>query len=312
MAVNAGEFYTRKIIDNQLSGMIKTREPGIYSARLKIPVGILTSEALEAIAALARKYGRGEVYLTVRLGIEIPGISAEVFPQLRDELAAAGIALAACGTRMRSTVGCKGTVCPHGNIDTFALAWEIDKTHNDGATLPHKFKVGLAGCASSCSKPQLNDVGLVGVREPILEAESCVGCGACVKACHVKGVSLVDDLPVFDRKSCVTCGDCAKACPTGAIKAKKQGIDLYAGGRWGRIKQAGLRVARFLDEAEAVAAVGAIKKWYGDNGTKKERLGETIMRVGPERFLADVQAEIPVKKRTTLTRKTRAAFAPFR
>lgn len=132
-----------------------------YSARLRIPVGILTSEVMAAIAGIAREYGRGEVYLTARTEFEIPGISEEDFSDLQEHLAKIGVVLAACGPRMRSVVACKGSVCVHGNIDTFRVAWEIDQRYNNSEVLPHKLKVGVAGCASSCSKPTLNDVGLV-------------------------------------------------------------------------------------------------------------------------------------------------------
>lgn len=312
MAIDPREFYTPKILDAQLTGMIKTKEPGLYSARLRVPVGILTSEVMERLAAIARKYGRGEVYLTVRLGLEIPGIPAESFPALREELAGIGVSLAGCGPRMRSTVSCKGTVCPHGNIDTFDLAWEIDRRHNDAAILPHKFKVAVAGCASSCSKPQVNDVGLVGVSEPVLDPGPCVGCGLCVEACHLGALTMQAGLPVLDPARCVACGDCSKACPAAALKPLRTGIDLYAGGRWGREKQSGLLIARFLTRDEAVEAVGNIKKWYTREGRKKERLGHTMLRVGLEPFQEAVLTGIPADKRAAITQEAAAAFAVFR
>lgn len=296
MAIDASEFYTPKILDAQLTGMIKTKEPGLYSARLRISVGILTAGVMEGLAALARKYGRGEVYLTARLGIEIPGIPADSFPLLREELAALGVALAGCGPRMRSTVSCKGTVCPHGNVDTFALAWEIDRRWNDASVLPHKFKVAVAGCASSCSKPQVNDVGLVGVSEPELDPAGCVGCGLCADACHRDAVRLDDGRPVFDAKRCLACGDCTRACPAATLGPARTGLDLYVGGRWGREKQAGVRVARLLGESEAVEVVGSIKRWYAVKGLKGERVGQTLLRVGPRPFQEEVLAGIAPDK----------------
>ncbi|MBI5016248.1 MAG: 4Fe-4S binding protein [Deltaproteobacteria bacterium] len=312
MAIDANDFYTPKILDAQLTGMIKTKEPGLYSARLRIPVGILTSGVLEGLAALARKYGRGEVYLTARLGIEIPGIPGESFPALREELATIGVALAGCGPRMRTTVSCKGTVCPHGNVDTFALAWEIDRLHNDASILPHKFKVAVAGCASSCSKPQVNDVGLVGVSEPELDPGPCVGCGLCVEACHLNAVRLEGDLPVFDPARCVACGDCTKACPPAALKPARVGLDLYTGGRWGREKQVGLRIAGTLTPEEAVGAVGRIKGWYAAHGRKKERLGQTLLRLGARSFQEAVLEGVPREKWTAIDSRAEAAFATLR
>lgn len=312
MGVDPNEFYTPKIQDEQLTGMIKTKEPGLYSARLRIPLGILTVPALGTLAAVAAKHGRGEVYLTARLGVEIPGIPAEAFPTVRAELAAGGVALAGCGPRVRSTVTCKGSVCPHGNIDTFATAWKIDQRYNDAAVLPHKFKMAVAGCASSCSKPQLNDVGLVGVFQPVLEPASCVQCGICAEACHVDAVRLEEGVPAFDAGRCVCCGDCAKACPASAIAAGAVGLDLYAGGRWGREKQVGLPVARFLTEDEAVEAVGRVKAWYTAHGRRKERLGKTMVRVGLAAFQQAVAAHLPPAKWVELSPDQVSRFCALR
>lgn len=312
MAVSPSEFYTPKILDAQLTGMIKTKEPGIFSARLRIPAGVVTSEVLGRLAQVARKYGRGELYLTARLGFEIPGIPGESFPALREELGGYGVSLAGCGPRMRSTTTCKGTVCPHGNLDTFAFAWEIDRRHNAPDPLPHKFKVGVAGCASSCSKPQVNDIGLSGVSEPELDAAKCIKCGICKEACHLSAIELVEGLPVLRPERCVTCGDCVKACPTQAMAAARTGIDLYAGGRWGREKQVGAKLASFLDQEEALGAIGRIKRWYAQNGERKERLGQTILRLGLRPFQQDVLEGIDRSKWVELTPDAEARFRPSR
>ncbi len=312
MPVKPSEFYTPKVLDAQLTGMIKTVGENEYSARLKIIAGILTADVLERLARISREYGRGEIYLTQRLGVEIPGVPAERFPDLREALAQAGIGLAGCGPRMRSTASCKGTVCPHGNLDTFRITWEIDRRFNDAEVLPHKFKVGVAGCASTCSKPQLNDVGLMGAAEPVCDREACTGCGVCVEACHLGAIRLQDGKAVIDRDRCVTCGDCIKACPLSAMKERRTGIHLFAGGRWGRERQIGIQIARFLTEDEALAAVGRIKAWYRDHGRPKERLGQTILRVGARRFQAEVLAGIAREKWVEITPEAEARFQVMR
>ena len=63
-----------------------------------------------------------------------------------------------------------------------------------------------------------------------------------------------------------------------AIIPFQTGIDLYAGGRWDRIKQTGIRIARFLTETDAIKAVGQIKEWFQKNGKQGERLGAVILR----------------------------------
>lgn len=314
MTLDIGKLYEPKAIapNAPIVGKIRTREAGGFSARLRIPLGLLTSRVVVSVAKLAEKYGRGELFLTTRLGLEIPGVKEESFPALRKELALAGVELAGCGPRMRSTTACKGTVCRHGNIDTFGLAHQVDAAFNDPAPLPHKFKVGVGGCASSCAKPQLNDVGLVGVRKPKLAKKKCVGCGLCVAACHVGAVTLADKLPVFDPEKCVECGDCVRACPKEALACGPGGIDLYAGGRWGRERQIGVRIAKFLTEAEAVETVGRIKEWYALYGKKKERLGQSILRVGVRKFQRHALAPLPKSRWVKIDEAAEEAFKPLK
>ena len=329
MPVRPINFYKPKVSDGDLAGMIKTKSAGDffaarfagtrgccqgptgwseYSARLKVPVGILTSEVMEAIARIAREYGRSEVYLTSRLGMEIPGVPEESLLALQEELAKVGVVLARCGPHMRSVVACKGTVCVHGNIDTFRMAWEIDQRYNDGTVLPHKFKVGIAGCASNCSKPQLNDVGLVGVREPHLNVDKCDGCGRCSQVCRLGGIRVEAGIAVLDREHCVDCGDCARACLPSAIISTRTGVDLYAGGRWDRRKQIGIRIARFLTEADAIDTVGRIKEWYRKSGQEGERLGGVMLREGVRAFQEYILQVIKQKNWSEITREAEVAF----
>ena len=53
---------------------------------------------------------------------------------------------------------------------------------------------------------------------PIIVADECVSCGACVDACPCEVLELGDECAqVADADSCVGCGACLDACPTGAI-----------------------------------------------------------------------------------------------
>ena len=47
--------------------------------------------------------------------------------------------------------------------------------------------------------------------------DTCTGCGACVDACPVEAISMVDDLAEVDAGACVDCGACVDECPVEAI-----------------------------------------------------------------------------------------------
>ena len=52
-----------------------------------------------------------------------------------------------------------------------------------------------------------------------IQAERCVGCGACAWVCLFGAPALEDDKPVYriNEKKCVSCGHCEEICPNNAI-----------------------------------------------------------------------------------------------
>ena len=53
---------------------------------------------------------------------------------------------------------------------------------------------------------------------PVIVADECVSCGACVDACPCEVLAPGGTCAeVTDADSCVGCGACLEACPTGAI-----------------------------------------------------------------------------------------------
>lgn len=55
-------------------GFMRQKQKDHFSLRLRVVGGTVTVEQLEAIAAVARKYGQDYVHLTSRQGVEIPFI----------------------------------------------------------------------------------------------------------------------------------------------------------------------------------------------------------------------------------------------
>ena len=53
-----------------------------------------------------------------------------------------------------------------------------------------------------------------------INADECIGCGACAGDCPVDAISEADGKFVIDGEKCIECGACEGNCPVGAPKAE--------------------------------------------------------------------------------------------
>jgi dissimilatory sulfite reductase (desulfoviridin) alpha/beta subunit len=133
-----------------------------FSVRLSVIGGRLEASQFQAIADLAQRFGDGSLHLTTRQGVEIPHVLPENLAPLRAALEAAGLRLAAAGKCVRGITACPGSYCVYGLIDSQGLAQRLHARVGAREGLPHKFKIGIAGCPNGCTKPKENDLGVQG------------------------------------------------------------------------------------------------------------------------------------------------------
>jgi dissimilatory sulfite reductase (desulfoviridin) alpha/beta subunit len=133
-----------------------------FSVRLGVVGGRLDAAQLHTVARSAERFGDGSVHFTTRQGIEIPHVPFENLGPLRAELKHSGLALAPTGRCVRSIVACPGTYCVHGVADTQGVAQRLHARVGARKGLPHKFKIAIAGCLNGCTKPNENDLGIMG------------------------------------------------------------------------------------------------------------------------------------------------------
>ncbi|HEX2709743.1 MAG TPA: hypothetical protein VHM68_02730, partial [Candidatus Deferrimicrobium sp.] len=147
-------------------GMMRQAEAGFFSVRLRVVGGRLTTTQLRAIREAADRFGRGQVHLTSRQGVEIPHVPQGALAALKEFLAPSGVGVGVAGPTVRTVTACQGCrVCRCGVIDSPELAEAVDKELY-GKPVPHKFKVGISGCVNNCMKAEENDAGIKGWIEP--------------------------------------------------------------------------------------------------------------------------------------------------
>jgi ferredoxin len=51
----------------------------------------------------------------------------------------------------------------------------------------------------------------------VLNADACIGCGACLPRCQMDALTLDGDKATLNPHRCIGCGLCVSVCPTGAL-----------------------------------------------------------------------------------------------
>ncbi len=276
-------------------GLMKQKEPDLFSVRLRIVGGYMEAAHLEALAELARKYARGHIHLTTRQGVEIPHVHFRDIERVREELGEVGLEFGACGPRVRTITACQGGSCSYGLIDSQALAQKIDERVFGRSGLPHKFKIGITGCPNACIKPQENDVGIMGTVRKVLHEELCNRCGLCVLACPIPDTLKIEsDRLLYQEETCVLCGACCAACPTDAWEQVGTSYVLFVGGKMGKRPRLGDRLLiEIRDEEHLLQIVDETIEWYATHGQTGERFGETLDRTGVAALVAQLLSLTP-------------------
>ncbi len=261
------------------------RTPDTFNGRVITRNGKITAEECRVVAEAAKRFGSGEVAMTTRLTMEIQGVPYENIEPLRAFLKEeAGLETGGTGAKVRPVVSCKGTTCQYGLIDTYDLSLAVHERFFKGyhaVKLPHKFKIAVGGCPNNCVKPDLNDVGIVGQRVPLVHPDLCKGCKICEKTCPVHVATVVDGKAVIDPSQCNRCGRCIAKCPFHAIEAQTTGYRVYIGGRWGKRTAMGRPLSViFTEKEEVLSIVEKCLLLFRAYGNPKERFADTVTRIG--------------------------------
>lgn len=136
-----------------------------FMVRIRIPNGLLRSDQVRAVAAIAEQHARGVADITVRQNIQLHWVTIESLPDVLETLWRAGLTTTgACGDVARNITGCPvAGLDAEEIVDASPLALAINRELGGASefyNLPRKFKISITGCRSWCSYPEINDVAL--------------------------------------------------------------------------------------------------------------------------------------------------------
>lgn len=138
-------------------GAILQRDGATYAIVPRTPVGLVTAEQLETIAAVTRKYNIPIIKITSGQRFALVGIREEQVDDVwRDLGIGIGKATELC---LHYVQACPGTtVCRYGMQDSLGLGTELESLFS-GIELPAKLKMGVSGCPFCCGESYVRDIG---------------------------------------------------------------------------------------------------------------------------------------------------------
>jgi sulfite reductase (ferredoxin) len=144
-------------------GIHPQRQPEHVYAGLAILRGRMSPGKLRAVAALADRYGTGEVRTTNMQNLLVPNIRRERAAALAGELETAGLRLEG-SPFWRGTVACTGTeFCKLALTETKGFArWLVGDLEARLPGFDQHVKVHVTGCPNSCGQHWIADIGLEG------------------------------------------------------------------------------------------------------------------------------------------------------
>ena len=147
----------------------KPKDSGYFMLRTKVPGGRINAAQARVISQLTDQFAHGFCDITTRQTIQLHWLRIEDIPEIFAALESVGITTSgACGDDTRNVVSCPvAGIDPDEILDPTAHMHEINRhlTNNpEVSNLPRKYKISISGCCIRCAQPDINCVGLFGLK----------------------------------------------------------------------------------------------------------------------------------------------------
>ncbi len=181
-------------------GFHPQRQTGKSYVGVVLPVGRMTVEQMEGLAAIAERFGSGTIRLTVWQNLLISDIKDSDIAEVKRAIEGLGLGWDASSVRS-GLVACTGNAgCKFAASDTKTHAMILAHYLEERVSLDQPLNIHVTGCHNSCAQHYIGDIGLeatkVEVGEEMVEGyHLCVGGG--YGAEQGIGRRLIDSMP-FD------------------------------------------------------------------------------------------------------------------
>ena len=145
-------------------GVYRQRQPGLNYVGVVVTVGRISVKQMRRLAELTRRYGTGEIRLTVWQNLLIPNVPDECVETLKGDLVEMGFHHEASSVS-GGLVACTGaTGCKWAAAHTKEHAVELARYLETRCPLDLPINIHLTGCPNSCAQHYMGDIGLLGTR----------------------------------------------------------------------------------------------------------------------------------------------------
>ena len=158
----------RKAVEKSHIGIYRQRQPGMNYVGLKVLVGRITHDDLAKVAALAEKYGTGEIRISPAQALIVPNVSDRKIGDLDQEPLVKQFAYNPSPI-YKGLVSCVGSdYCNLAVIETKSRAVETAKALEArlGSTLK-PITMHWSGCPAACGNHLVADIGFLGKKVKI-------------------------------------------------------------------------------------------------------------------------------------------------
>jgi ferredoxin-nitrite reductase len=145
-------------------GVHPQKDPGRCYIGIVCPLGRLTADRLDGLAAVADRFGSGTIRLTVWQNLLVSDVAERDVPAAREAIAALGLATEASFLR-GGLVACTGNAgCKFSASDTKGHGAQLVDWLEARITLDQPLNIHLTGCPHSCAQHYIADIGLLGAK----------------------------------------------------------------------------------------------------------------------------------------------------